>query len=211
MKSLTLNISLLFLSLTIFGQNDPQAITILDKFSATALSAPSVTMKFDFVASDLAEETEVTNSGSIIVSKDRYKLTMEDNIIWFNGKTIWNYLINEEEVTISEPDSDDDSFQNRPSAIFTMYKKGYKTRLVEESPDAYVIDLYPDDIKTNLIRVRITLVKPSLNLKSIGYRNRDGMEYLLKVKEYDLRQKPDPSLFTFVPSEYGDAEIIDMR
>ena len=43
--------------------------------------------------------------------------------------------------------------------IFSMYKKGYKSRLIEEKSDSYLIDLYPEDIKSDLVRVRLSIGK----------------------------------------------------
>ena len=201
----------IFLTLNAFGQNDPAAIKILDKFSSTALAAPSISMKFNLVTTDKMEDTNDTITGSIILSRDKYKLELPDNMIWFNGETSWNYLPVEKEVTITKPDRKDDSFQSRPSAIFSMYKKGYKNRLVEEKAESYIIDLYPEDIKSDLIRVRLTLGKSSLDLKSLEYKNKDEMIVTLNVKEYNLKQKPDASVFTFSPEKYKGVEIIDMR
>ena len=195
----------------VYGQSDPEAVRILDKFSSTALAAPSIFMKFDLVTDDQLEGTNNTASGSIILSKDKYKLEMPDNMIWFNGETSWNYLPAEKEVTITRADRKDDSFQSKPSAIFSMYKKGYKNRLVEERPESYLIDLYPEDIKTDLIRARLTLDRSSLDLKSLEYKNRDGLTVTLNVKEYNLKQKPDASVFSFAPGQYKGVEIIDMR
>ena len=105
------------------GQNDQEAVKILDKFSQCS-GSPSVSMKFDLVTTDQMENTNDTLTGSIILSKDKYKLDLPDNIIWFNGETSWSYLPAEKEVTITKADKKDNSFQNRPSSIFSMYKKG---------------------------------------------------------------------------------------
>ena len=136
---------------------------------------------------------------------------MPDNIIWFNGEISWSYLLAEKEVTITKPDKNDDSFQNRPSAIFSMYKKGYKCRLIEEDKDLYVIDLYPEDIKSDLIRVRLSIGKQSMSLDKIEYKQKDGLILTLFIKDYYLRTKPEPSFFTFSPEKFKDVEINDMR
>jgi outer membrane lipoprotein-sorting protein len=143
---------ILLFTLNATGQNDQEAIKILDKFSANALGAPSVSMKFQLITTDLTENSNDTLTGSIVICKDKYYLDLTDNIVWFNGETNWSYLIAEKEVTITKADRKDNSFQNRPSAIFSMYKNGYKSRLIEERPDSYIIDLYPEDIKNDLLR-----------------------------------------------------------
>lgn len=193
------------------GQKDPKAADILDKFSEKATSAPSISMKFLIINTDQINSTTDTLSGAIVLSKNSYRLDLPDNVIWFNGETSWSYLIAEQEVTITKPDKNDNSFQSRPSSIFTMYRKDYKSHLIEERPDSYVIDLYPENIKNELIRVRLTIAKPSLNLKSFEYKRRDGLTITLVVKEYNLKFIPAPDMFTFAPEKYKDAEVIDMR
>jgi outer membrane lipoprotein-sorting protein len=168
-------------------------------------------MKFDLVTVDQMENTNDTLRGSVILSKDKYKLEMPDNITWFNGETSWNYLLAEKEVTVTKADKKDHSFQNRPSAIFSMYKKGYKSRLIEEKSDSYIIDLYPEDIKSDLMRVRLSINKSTIDLNSLEYKKKDGVIITLYVKEYSLKIKPDPETFDFQQSKYKGVEIIDMR
>jgi len=193
------------------GQNDPESIKILDRFSANALGAPSVSMKFRLVKTDQMENTNDTLTGSIILSKDKYRLDLPDNIIWYNGEISWSYLPAEKEVTIMKPDKKDNSFQNRPSSIFTMYKSGYKNRLIEEKGGSYVIELYPEDIKSDLLRVRLYIGNSLLDLKSLEYIQRDGIILTLLVREYNLKTKPDPGTFNFQPGKYKGVDIIDMR
>lgn len=193
------------------GQNDPKAVSILDNFSSAISAAPSVSMKFLMITDDQMEKSSDTISGAILLSRDRYKLDLQNNIIWYDGRDSWSYLPYEKEVTITRPDKNDNSFESRPSSIFTMYKKGYKSRLVEEKRDSYLIDLYPEEIKSELIRVRMTIKKPSLDLLSFEYKRRDGITITLLVQDYNLKQQTDPGMFRFNPEKYRDLEIIDMR
>jgi outer membrane lipoprotein carrier protein len=193
------------------GQNDPEAAKILDNFSNKALSAPSVTIKFELATSNLTDNTNDTLAGSVIISKDKYRLDLPDNIVWFNGETSWSLLPAEKEVTITKADKKDNSFQSRPSLIFSMYKKDFKYRLIEESADSYIIDLYPEDIKTEILRVRLSIGKTLLNLNSLEYKKRDGIVMTLHVKDYNLKVKPESDTFVFKPEKYKDVEIIDMR
>jgi len=196
---------------TLRAQNDPQAIKILDSFSSKASKAPSISMSFSMITTDLTENKSDTVKGSIILSGDKYKLILGDNMVWFNGTTNWNYLDAEKEVTITKPDKKDHSFQNRPSEIFSMYKSGYKSRLIEEKPGSFIIDLYTEDIKSELVRVRLAINKPDLDLISMEYKRSDGLVITLKISKYDLKQKPDPATFVFQTEKYKEAEINDMR
>jgi outer membrane lipoprotein-sorting protein len=198
-------------SLTAHSQDDPEALSILDRFSSRALNAPSVSMDFNLLTVNQAEGTTSSINGSLILNKDKYRLDLKDNIVWFNGKTSWNYLPNEKEVTITEPDMNDNSFQSNPSALFTWYKRGYKTRLLEEKSGSYLIDLYPEDKNSDHIRIRLDISNPSLDLKSLEYKYKNGVTVTVNVTLFDLKQKPDPSVFVFSPEKYKGVEIVDMR
>ena len=212
MKTSILSISfLLFITLNTSGQSDKDAIKILDKFSANATGAPSVSMKFNLVTINQVEKTNDTLKGSVILSKDKYRIDLPDNIIWFNGDVSWSYLPAEKEVTINKADKKDNSFQNRPSSIFSMYKSGYKCRIIEQNTDSYVIDLYPEDIKNDIVRVRISIGKQVMNLKSLEYKKKDGIMVTLYVLDYDLKQKTSGDTFTYQSANYKGVEVIDLR
>jgi outer membrane lipoprotein-sorting protein len=145
------------------------------------------------------------------MSKDQYRLEMPDNITWYNGTTSWNYLIREKEVTITKPGKKDDSFMSRPSSIFTLYKKGYKTRLIEENQKSYIVDLYPDDLNSDLVRIRLSVGKTGSDLTGAEYKRKDGIIIYLIVKEYNLKTKPIASDFSFDIKKYKGVEVVDMR
>src|SRR5664280_2530194 len=91
----------ILLTFNALSQNDPKAITLLDKFSSIASTAPSVSMKFMLITVDQMKNTNDSLTGSVILCKDNYKLELPDNIIWFIGETSWSYLPDEQEVTIT--------------------------------------------------------------------------------------------------------------
>jgi len=212
MKLRILNLSFLFLlTINVIAQSDQEAVKILERFSSNALGAPSVSMKFNLVTDNKAENTGDTLAGSIILNKDKYYLVLPDNIIWFNGDASWSYLPAEKEVTITKADRKDNSFQNKPSSIFSMYKNGFKCRLIEDKADTYIIDLYPEDIKSDLLRVRLSIGKSLLNLKVLEYKRRDGVDISLNVLEYNLKQKPAADTFIYPSAKFKGVEVIDMR
>jgi outer membrane lipoprotein-sorting protein len=212
MRSIIVTLLLLFVVAHVAsGQDDANAIKILDSFANKALKAPSITMKFDLVTTSQTDNSTDTLAGSVIISKDKYRLNLPDNIIWFNGETSWSYLLAEKEVTITKADKKDNTFQSRPSLIFSAYKKGYKNRLIDEKADSYIIDMYPEDIKSELIRIRLTIGKALLNLTNLEYKKKDGTIITLHVTGYDLKAKPESDTFVYQPTKFKDVEVIDMR
>jgi len=198
-------------SILLGGQEDPEAYKALDRFASVARDAPSVSISFIMTTSDAMENRNDTIEGSVIIAGDKYKLTLPENTTWFNGTDSWNYMPSVNEVVITRPGEEDLSFFSKPSLLFEMYRDDYRVRLVEESSSLQIIDLYPRDIKSEMIRIRLTISRKGYELRSAEYRTRDGITITLTVKEYNLRFKPGNDFFNFNPASYKGIEIIDMR
>jgi len=207
-------ISILLLSASLIplsAQKDPEALGILSEFSSKATSAPSVSIDFTFVSNDSRDGTVTTMEGSVVIAGDKYKLSMPDYSVWSDGKNVWSYLPDVNEVTITAADPDDDSFMSKPSMLFTLYKEGYKVRLLEQTAKDWVIDLYPEDLTLNLVRIRLKIAKNTYSLRSAEYVTKDGITANLNTGRYDLNFKPAANYFTFNTADYKGVDVIDMR
>jgi outer membrane lipoprotein carrier protein len=211
MKRTGLLLLLSLFTLTLASQKDPEAVRVLNEFSRKAASAPSVKIDFSVITTDAQEGTAATMDGTAVISGDRYRITLPDNEVWADGTAVWSYLPDVNEVTVTEPDPDDDSFVTRPSLLFTMYQEGYKIRLVEETSGEWSIDLYPEDINEGLMRIRLKIGKARYDLKSAEYKTKDGITVTLTAGKYDLSFRPETGYFTFKPADYKGVDIIDMR
>src|SRR5665647_3238619 len=207
MRKQTVILLLSLLTLTLSAQKDPEALQVLSDLSRKATTAPSVTIDFKLITNDSKAGDVTTMSGSAIISGDKYKLVLDDYNIWTDGSNVWNYLPDANEVTITETDPDDDSFITRPSLLFTMYEEGYKIRLVEQTASEWVIDLYPEDIASDLIRIRLKIGKTLYDLIGDEYKTKAGVTITLTVDKYDLTFKPASDFFTFKPADYKDVDI----
>lgn len=211
MKKTGLVIVLLLAAVAAFSQKDPEAVKVLSEFSKRAADAPSVKIDFDILAYDVQEDQETELSGKAVIKGNSYMLTLPDNLIWADSRAVWNYMPEVNEVTITEPDPSDESFIAKPSLLFTMHEKGYKVRLLEQNAKEWTIDLYPEDITVNLVRIRLTIGKTQYDLRSADYRTKDGMTLTMTVSKYDLTFRPPAGYFTFNPADHKGVEVIDMR
>lgn len=202
---------LALLSPAISAQKDPEAVKVLGEFAGKASAAPSVKMGFDLLVYDAKEEDETTMNGSIVLKGDSYRLNLPDNIIWSDGKNVWNLMPEVNEVTITAADPADESFFSKPSLLFHMHEKGFKVRMLEQDAASWTVDLYPEDIKVNLIRIRVTIGKALHDLKRAEYRTRDGVTVTLTASGYDLSFTPPAGYFVFSTAEHKGVEVIDMR
>lgn len=211
MKKQSLIILYCLFTFPLMAQQDPEAMKVLSEFSKRATSAPSVSISFNMFTNDSRDGAVSTMEGSVVLSGNMFMLTMPENSVWADGKTIWSYLPDINEVTITEVDPDDTSFLSKPSLLFSMYKKGYKVRLVEQTDKEWVIDLYPEDISGSLVRMRLKVGNQGYDLKSAEYKTKDGITVTLNTQKYDLGFKPGTDFFTFNPAGHKGIDVIDMR
>ncbi len=211
MKKTGLTILLALMVTGVSAQKDPVAVKVLTEFGNRATSAPSVKIDFEITAYDAQEDDETTMEGTAVIRGDSYRVTLPDNIIMADGKAVWNFMPDVNEVTVTEPDPADESFLSRPSLLFTMYREGYKIRLLEQTPRDWTIDLYPEDLNMNLVRIRMIIDKKNHDLISAEYRTKDGITLTLTALKYDLSFSPPAGYFTFNPADHQGVEVIDMR
>ena len=211
MKKTGLVTLLMLAAVAAFSQKDPEAVKVLSEFSKRAASAPSVKIDFDIVAYDAQEDQETELGGTAVIKGDSYMLTLPDNYIRTDGKAVWNYMPEVNEVTITAPDPSDVSFISKPSLLFTMHEKGFKVRLLEQNAREWIIDLYPEDISTGLVRIRLAIGKSLYDLRSAEYKTREGITLTLTASGYDLTFRPPTGYFTFNPADHKGVEVIDMR
>ena len=83
-----------------------------------------------FTASMENEFSDV--AGRIVVSGDRYYVHVNDYELFCDGKLLYTYNSNEDEVTIEKPDPNDHSLLSNPSRFFKMdeqyFDNAYKGR-----------------------------------------------------------------------------------
>jgi len=201
---------LLSFSILLYGQQDPAAKSILDKFSGAALSSPAVSMSFMMKIHDRVEQSASESEGTVVIMDSMYKLTIPDNTIWFNGSATWTLTPEVKEVTVTLPDPEDNTFLTSPSSIFTMYRNDFKYRLVEERAEGSIIDLYPEEpAETDFSRIR--LVIKNEKLIAAEYRRKDGIDMHIDITGYRLDKSYKSEYFTFNRDAHPGVDVIDMR
>ena len=134
---------LIFFPFFIFAQNN-KAKSILDLLSKKTKSFSSIKAEFTNTFSSTITDLNESQNGTIYLKDNSYKLELESQIIISDGETNWIYLIDEEEVNITE--IDDEENELNPSKIFTMYEDGYNYKFIKEDSNTYQINLFPKEI-----------------------------------------------------------------
>jgi len=203
-------IVLLLLAPYAYSQTDVEAKKILDDFSNKIQSHKSMQADFVFSLENTEEDMLDSFEGSILLKKEKYKMIVMGMESYFDGKTMWSFLPDIEEVTIHEPDDEDD-FMFNPATIFNIYKEGYNVELSSEKEGNYLISMYPDLKNQNYSKIDVCIIKKSLQLLSVKYYGNDGNDYFVNIKAFKTNQNLADSVFVFNTTDHPNVEVIDLR
>lgn len=194
---------------------DPVAGKILDRMALKTQAMQSMQADFELVIEDRKEKTKNISSGNVLIKKNKYKINSQGSTVYFNGKTMWTYIQDNNEVTITEPDTEPDDFLSNPAAFFTLYKRDFKYRYVQETTmngaGAHEIDLFPKNLNQPYSRIKVFIGLKSdlpMVIKSVG---KDGVDYTVTLKNLLLDKETSDAVFTFDASKFKKVEIVDMR
>ena len=204
---------ILFISFYSYAQNDKQADDILKGVSAKYKSLSSIKADFSYTNENPKDNTKDTQSGSISLKGEKYLLQIKGQEVISDGKTIWTYLNESNEVQISEPSKNAEAIS--PSNIFTMYEKGFEFKFVEEKNEkgkmTQIIDIMPLDKKKNYFKIRMTIDKADKVVVSSMVFNKNGSHYTYLIKQFTPNAVLPDAFFSFDKAKHPGVEVVDLR
>ena len=195
------------------AQQDPKAGKILDQMSQKYRSMKAFKATFAQTQENPSAKVKETVEGDILVSGPKYKLAVSGQEIISDGKLMWTYLKDVNEVTITESDAEAEAMA--PSKIFDMYKKGYKYAYAgteKEGATVYdVIELAPEDRTNPIFKVRLYINQKDKSLKSWQMFRNNGNRYTYTIKNFEANPTLAADTFSFNKAKYKGVNVVDLR
>jgi len=209
---------LIFAFQGMYSQKDPEAKKILDKVSARSRGEYPIQVSFEYIYEDLMDKQTTTETGTLVLEENRFKLKVGETTVYSDGKTVWNHLTSANEVYVSDAEdgsSSDDFFISDPSDLFTFYQEGFKYRLKGEikfnNRTLHEIDIFPEDLDKNYHTVKLLIDKKDLRIYSAQAYGKQGANHTVILKDYEAGVKTDDKTFVFDPAEHPGVEVVDTR
>lgn len=199
-----------------YGQDEQKAKVILDKMSNKYSNIPSYKTNFVYRLLNKTEDIDEEFSGEIMVKGEKYVLFMSDQEIFNDGKTIWTFLMDANEVNVDYymPNEGDLS----PNNIYSAYKKGYRYRWMEMKKvgrrSFNVVELQPTNPKDPdkiFYRIILNIDQVDYTIHSWEMYDRGGNIFSYTISGFDPKFTAEDSFFQFNESEYPDVEVVDLR
>lgn len=199
-----------------YSQQDAKAKEILEKVTKTTQSLASIDAKFSYEMNNKTENIQEKSVGTIILKNKKYKLNIPQMglQVTCDGKTIWTYMVNSNEVTISNLDEETDEVMD-PSRIFTIYERGFNYKFAGESVDGgvpvYNIDLSPQKPTGDISSIKLMIDKQKMLIHGANMVGKDGNKYNVIINQFKTDGVYKDADFVFDTTKYKGVEVVDMR
>jgi outer membrane lipoprotein carrier protein len=204
------------LSVSTFAQtsSDPAAKKVLDNVSAKFKSFKSVLANFTYKVENAVGKTLSTKKGSVTMKGAKYRINFGDQQIWCDGKTVWNYDKNSNEVTVSKVESAAGTIT--PQKLFTnFYDKDFLYKLngdkKEGTKTLQEIEMTPTDKSKAFHKVYVLVDKKAQTLYSTKVLESSGNRYDYTVNSLKPNVAADDSQFVFDKSKFPGVEEVNLQ
>lgn len=192
------------------AQNDAKAKSILDELSAKTKAYTTIKADFAFTI-EKKDKTKDTQNGKIQTKGSKYKLEIPGHEIYCDGKTVWDYIKDANEVQVKDMEVGGDDVVN-PSTIFTLYETGYKYKFDGEDAITQTISLFPlNPDKKKFHTVKLFIDKTKKQISSVKMMMKDGSTHTYIIKSFVGNTIIADADFTFNTKAHPGISVEDLR
>jgi outer membrane lipoprotein-sorting protein len=209
--SWTIAFTFLF-SIPSYPQAKKDADEILREVTEKTKSYESIEINFTYNMDNPEAKIHESETGSLLVRGDKYRLDIAGQLIISDGETIWTFIREVDEVQINTVEEDQELLT--PSRLLTSYSEQYKSKLVgEERKNGklfQVIELKPlEDKSYSLVTLKVD--KELKRFVRIAIQDTNGNTFTYIVNDFIPDVPFQETDFTFSEEEFPGVEVIDMR
>ena len=205
---------ILFLLLTVpvsmYSQNTNDAKGLLKEVSQKVKGYTNISIDFKYVLENTAENVRQETRGDVVMEGDKYVLNILGITRIYDGKKIYNISPEDEEVTISSVDIDDED-SITPSKMLSFYEDGYTYAMdiiqnVKGRKIQYV-KLTPIDSNSEIKSILLGIDAQTKHIYNLIQMGKNGTKTTLTVNSFKTDEPISKTLFNFDASKYKEYYI----
>ena len=198
-----------------FGQQVNQADRYLQSVSDQFDLNKSYVIQMDYSREDLMQETSAEGAGTIWMKGLKYKIVLDEYIVYYNGDKLYSQNTENEEVYVSVPDPGQPGYlQAVPIKIIKSYEQDFNYMFMGETTlrgkQLIEIQLYPKERSGPYSMLKMFINPGSQKLEAIQLKHKEGILYTMILSQVREVQSLGESTFEFDPAAYPNTEIIEL-
>lgn len=214
MKKILITAILLTSAAFLNAQDNSKAKAILDGVSKQTKSYATIDITFTFTTQNTSKKTKDTKTGAACMKGEKYWMSYNGQEVSCDGKTVWTYIKENNEVQINVNDPNNDMTLN-PVKLLTDYNKSYTPKFIKEetrgSKIFQIIDLTPVKPKS-YYKVRLEIDKTQKQVVNAIIYDKNGINtYTYSITKFVTNKSIPDTKFTFKTTDHPGVEVIDLR
>ncbi|GGI57676.1 LolA family protein [Winogradskyella haliclonae] len=207
MKKLSILLALIITS-TVFAQDKAEAL--LNEVSKKVKAYENISVDFKYELNNVSENITQETKGDVTIQDDKYVLNVLGVTRIYDGKTLYNISPEDEEVTISSENTEDEGTIT-PSKMLSFYEDGYnyKMDIVQNVKGRKIqyVKLTPIDSNAEIKHVLLGIDATTKHIYNLIEVGKNGTKTTLTVNSFKTNQAIPKTLFTFDKNKYKDYYI----
>ena len=200
---------LLFCS-AVQAQTSMEAKQLLNRVAEKMKTYDNLSFDFTYALVNQKENIRQETKGVITVAGENYRLEIPEAIQIFDGQQRYTIVPENEEVTISGADSEDEMVIN-PTELLFFYQEGYDYHMdIQQNVSGRQIQyvkLIPANQEEQMAYLLLGIDRSNLSIYRLIEIGTNGTQTTLTVKNFSTNQTLASNLFTFDAADYPDYYI----
>ena len=198
------------MTVSVMGQTSLEAKKLLESASQQMESYDNIVFDFSYVLNNRMEQINQENSGQVTVADEKYKLNFLDAIQLFDGVALYTIVPENEEITITQADQEED-FGINPNELLRFYKEGYDyhwdiSQRVK-GKNIQFIKLIPTQDDGDLRSLLIGIDKQKNHIYKLIEVGDNGTVTTLTINEMEVNSALPENFFVFNEDDYPEYYI----
>jgi outer membrane lipoprotein-sorting protein len=215
MKHSLLAIAALAVSFSANAQTDPRAKSILDGLAKKAATYKSLQATFTANVPAPGGKGGTTQRGTFLMKGAKYRLTLPTQDTRCDGRSVWTFIKDANEVQISTPDESSDGSLS-PIKLFTQFSdRDYKSRYIGErtvgGKASQVVELLPTKKTQAFKKVELAVAKATGTPSGATVWDKSGSKYAYTIASYTPNVTIADAQFVWDAKANPKVEVVDLR
>ena len=203
-KNITM-IAFVLLGFHTYSQDAEKAKALLDEVSTKVKSYNNISIDFKYALQNSSENINQVTRGDVTLEGDKYVLNVLGITRIFDGKTLYTINPEDEEVTISSDNTEDENTVS-PSKMLSFYKEGY-TYAMDIIQDVngrkiQYVKLNPIDTNSEIKQVLLGVDAKTKHIYNLIEVGKNGTKTTLTINSLKTNEPISKSLFKFDKNKY---------
>ncbi|MDB4752446.1 outer membrane lipoprotein carrier protein LolA [Winogradskyella sp. KYW1333] len=189
------------------AQNDAKAESLLNEVSQKIKTYKNISLDFKYELNNISENINQETRGDVVIQGEKYKLNVLGITRIYNGKTLYTISPEDEEVTISSDNTDEEGTIT-PSKMLSFYEDGYtyKMDIIQNVRGRKIqyVKLNPIDTNSEIKNILLGIDATTKHIYNLIENGKNGTKTTLTVNSFKTDEPISKTLFTFDESKYSD-------